>query len=170
MSEKTVFVQVTERPERKLIVLRGKKATHYFEYCEEVGCEVWGVLSSVQGSLYGTPVAAWLPKHLVKPGTSEYVQGIEMPFDYDGVIPKDMDIIDLPACTMMEFYSEPFKETEEESDMDVAIGSVQRVIASYKPEQFGYVWDADSNPHYQYEPDPVNGYVEAVPVRKIIKG
>jgi hypothetical protein len=33
-------VQVVERPERKLILKRGVKAAHYFEYCEEVGCEV----------------------------------------------------------------------------------------------------------------------------------
>lgn len=170
MSEKTVFVQITERPERKFIMLRGRKATHYFEYCEEVGCNVWGILSSMQGSLYGKPVAAWLPKHLVKPGTSEYVQGIEMPCEYNGIIPDGMDVVDLAACTMMEFHSEPFKETEDESDMEVAIGSVQRVVASYKPERFGYVWDADSNPHYQYEPDPTHGYVEAVPVKKIISG
>ena len=30
----TVFVQVVERPERKLILKRGKKATNYFDYCE----------------------------------------------------------------------------------------------------------------------------------------
>lgn len=31
----TVFIQVIERPARKLILKRGIKATHYFEYCEE---------------------------------------------------------------------------------------------------------------------------------------
>ena len=40
MSEKTnantVFVQVVDRPARKLILKRGTKATHYFEYCEEL--------------------------------------------------------------------------------------------------------------------------------------
>ena len=32
----TVFVQVLDRPARRMIVKRGVKATHYFEYCEEV--------------------------------------------------------------------------------------------------------------------------------------
>ena len=35
----TVFVQVVDRPARKLILKRGIKAAHYFEYCEEVGCD-----------------------------------------------------------------------------------------------------------------------------------
>ncbi len=34
-----IFTQIIERPARKLILFRSKKATHYFEYCEEVG---WG--------------------------------------------------------------------------------------------------------------------------------
>ena len=33
-----IFTQIVERPVRKLILKRSKKATHYFEYCEEVGC------------------------------------------------------------------------------------------------------------------------------------
>jgi AraC family transcriptional regulator len=33
----TVFVQVVERPKRKVILKCGVKAAHYFEYCEEVG-------------------------------------------------------------------------------------------------------------------------------------
>ena len=38
----TVFVQIIERPQRKLILKRGTKARDYFEYCEEVGCDIWG--------------------------------------------------------------------------------------------------------------------------------
>jgi len=56
MSEKTlakaVFVQVAERPERKVLLKRGVKAEDYFAYCEEVGCDVWPVLTSVKEALY----------------------------------------------------------------------------------------------------------------------
>ena len=83
----TVFVQVVERPERKLILLRGIKATHYFEYCEEVGCDVWGILSSISEALY-EPAGFWLPKHLIAEGTSQYVQGVEVPVDYQGEVPE----------------------------------------------------------------------------------
>lgn len=46
--KKTIFVQVVERPKRKVLLKRGIKATEYFAYCEEVGCDVWGMLSSVK--------------------------------------------------------------------------------------------------------------------------
>src|SRR6056297_2885096 len=36
----TVFVQVVERDARKFIIKRGKKAKDFFEYCEEVPCEI----------------------------------------------------------------------------------------------------------------------------------
>ena len=32
-------MQAIDRPARKLILKQGIKATHYFEYCEEVGCD-----------------------------------------------------------------------------------------------------------------------------------
>ena len=47
----SIFVQVIERPARRLILKRGSKATHYFEYCEEVGCEVWEQLGSIEDAL-----------------------------------------------------------------------------------------------------------------------
>lgn len=39
---KNVFVQVIEKPERKVIIKRGKEAKDYWKYCEEVGCDVPG--------------------------------------------------------------------------------------------------------------------------------
>ena len=50
-STKSIFVQVIERPARKLLVKRGRKAEDYFEFCEEVGCDIWGVLCSVKEAL-----------------------------------------------------------------------------------------------------------------------
>ena len=57
---KTVFVQRVEKPARKVILKRGVKARDYFAYCEEVGCDVWGTLTSMK-SLCGEPVCLWLP-------------------------------------------------------------------------------------------------------------
>ena len=71
--KKTVFVQVVERPARKLLLKRGVRAEDYFEYCEEVGCDVWAMLTSVKEALY-EPIGMWLPKHLIPEGTSKYVQ------------------------------------------------------------------------------------------------
>lgn len=105
----TVFVQVIDRPERKLILKRGIKATHYFEYCDEVGCEIWDVLCSIKDALY-EPIGMWLPKNLVKPGTSVYAQGVEVPMDYSGEIPDGCEIISLKPCKMMVFQGQPYDD------------------------------------------------------------
>ena len=39
----SVFIQVVKRPERKALIKRGIKADEYFGYCEEFGCNVWGI-------------------------------------------------------------------------------------------------------------------------------
>lgn len=47
-----MFVQIIERSARKLLLKRGITATDYFKYCEEVGCDVWALLTSVKEALY----------------------------------------------------------------------------------------------------------------------
>ena len=74
----TIFVQVVDRPARKLILKRAARAKNYFEYCEEVPCEIWETLTAVKDALY-EPIGMWLPENLRKPGTSEYAQGVEVP-------------------------------------------------------------------------------------------
>ena len=105
----TVFTQVVNRPARKFILHRGREAEDYFEYCGEVGCDVWGVLESLKGALY-EPIGAWLPEKLRKPGTSRYVQGVEVPLDYAGPIPDGMEIIELAPCQVMVFQGPPYPE------------------------------------------------------------
>ena len=63
--KQTVFVQVIERPARKALIKRGVAADDYFQYCEEVGCDIWGMLLSVKQALY-EPVGMWLPDKLIK--------------------------------------------------------------------------------------------------------
>lgn len=70
-------------------IRRGVRAEDYFAYCEEVGCDVWGLLTSMK-SLCGEPVCLWLPEKLRKPGTSVYVQGVEVPEDYSGPVPEEL--------------------------------------------------------------------------------
>ena len=110
-NEKSVFIQVMEKPAQKVVIKRGIAAADYFAYCEEVGCDVWGVLTSMK-SLSGEPVCLWLPQRYRKPGTSEYVQGVEVAADYDGPVPDGFDVIDLPAAAYLMFQSEPFPEED----------------------------------------------------------
>lgn len=157
---KTVFVQAVEKPERKVIIKRGVKAKDYFVYCEEVGCEVWGLLQSIK-SLSGEPVCMRLPKKYIKDGTSEYVQGAEVPLDYDGVVPAGFDVITLPKAEYLMFKGEPFEEENYES----AIGEIWEAEKKYDPSIAGFSWD-DTNPWIQLEPRGERGYLELLPVRR----
>ena len=69
-----VYIQRVHKPARRVIIKRGRAAADYWSYCQEVGCEVWGILTSME-SLCGEPVCLWLPEACRTPGTSEYVQG-----------------------------------------------------------------------------------------------
>ena len=158
----TVFVQVVDRPARKLILKRGTKATHYFEYCEEVPCEFWDVLTGIKDALY-EPIGMWLPENLREPGTSVYAQGVEMPADYTGEIPEGCEIIDLPPCKMMVFQGPPF-EDEKFGD---AIGEMWELMKTYNPEIYGFAWADEDGPRFQLEPQGYRGYIEARPVRQL---
>lgn len=157
----TVFVQVIERPARRLILKRGIRAEDYFTYCEEVGCEVWNVLVSIKDALY-EPAGYWLPASFRLPGTSEYVQGVEVAADYAGPVPDGYDLIDLPPCQMMVFQGPPFND----ADFEEAIGSLWETMDSYNPELYGFSWADEDGPRFQLEPQGYRGYIEGRPAKK----
>lgn len=159
MSAKNVFIQVIEKPRRKVLIKRGTTATEYWKYCEEVGCDVWGILTSMK-SLCGEPVCLWLPKAYIKPGTSEYVQGVEVDSNYDGEIPEGFDVIELPESKYLMFQGEPFKE----EDYEQAIGDIWESEKKYDPSFIGYEWD-NENPRIQLEPRGERGYIELLAIR-----
>lgn len=168
MSEKStakaVFVQVVERPARKVMLKRGVKAKDYFQYCEEVGCDIWPILTSVKDALY-EPIGMWLPKHLIKEGTSQYVQGVELPLDFKGEIPEGYELIELPPAMMMIFQGEPYDDV----DFMDAIGEVWQHIERFDPTVYGYKWDPEAAPRFQLAPMGNRGYIEALPVASINK-
>ena len=157
---KTIFIQVIRKPERLCIVKRGEKAEDYFAYCDEVSCDVWGILMSMN-SLCGEPVSMWLPPKYKKPGTSVYVQGVEVSIDYNGIIPEGFDVIRLPETDYMMFQGQPFNE----EDYCEAIHAVQSAMNCYDPSVVGYCWD-NENPRIQLEPHGDRGYIELRAVRR----
>ena len=159
----TIFVQVVHKPERLCIIKRGVRAEDYFPYCEEVSCDVWGILMSMR-SLCGEPVCLWLPEQYKKPNTSTYVQGVEVETDYMGIIPEGFDVIHLPEAEYLMFQGQPFRE----EDYCEAIQAVQHAMDSYDPAVIGYRWD-DENPRIQLEPRGERGYMELRAVRRIEK-
>lgn len=151
---RNVLIQIIEKPERKVLIKRGIKADDYFAYCEEVGCDVWGLLQSIK-SISGEPVCLWLPKQYIAAGTSEYVQGVEVPLTYDGIVPDGFDIIVLPAAKYLMFKGDPFAE----EDYCQAIKEVEEAIRMYDPQVIDSKWDL-SNPRIQLEPIGTRGYIE----------
>lgn len=157
---RSVYIQIIEKPKRRAVIRRGVKAEDYFPYCEEVGCDVWGLLTSMD-SLCGEPVAMWLPDAYRKPGTSRYVQGVEVPIEGACAVPEGFDVIELPASSYMMFQGEPFRE----EDYCEAIEAVQRAIDRYNPALVGYAWD-ERNPRIQLEPRGERGYIELRAVKR----
>ena len=157
---RNVFIQLIHKPARKVMIKSGIHASDYFAYCEEVGCDIWGLLTSIK-SISGEPVCLWLPEEYRREGTSEYVQGVELPLDYDGEIPKELEMIELPEADYIMFQGEPFLEKE----YCEAIEDLQESIKKYHPESMGYEWDA-SNPRIQLEPIGQRGYIEMLAVRR----
>ena len=157
---KNVFIQVIHKPRRQVIIKRGIHADNYFDYCGEVGCDVWGVLLSMD-SLCGEPVCLWLPERYRLPDTSTYVQGVEVAEDFDGIIPEGFDVITLEEADYLMFQGEPFAE----EDYCEAIFAVQNAMNRYVPSVIGCCWD-DTNPRIQLEPRGERGYIEMRAVRK----
>ena len=157
---KSVFVQTVHKPERKVLVKRGRSAEDYFSYCEEVGCDVWGTLLSMD-SLCGEPVCLWLPEKYRAPGTSVYIQGVEVSADYCGAVPQGFDVITLPQADYLMFQGESFAE----EDYCEAIEAVSQAMNRYVPSVHGYEWD-DSSPRIQLEPRGERGYIELRAVKK----
>ena len=157
---KSVFIQIIRKPQRKVIIKRGTNADDYFNYCDEVGCDVWGTLLSMD-SLCGEPVCMWLPERYRAPGTSVYVQGVEVSCDYAGAIPEGFDVIALPEAEYLMFQGEPFCE----EDYCEAIAAVQCAMVRYDPSVIGYEWD-DENPRIQLEPKGERGYIELRAVKR----
>ena len=158
---KNVFIQVIHKPRRKVIIKRGSNADNYFDYCVEVGCDVWGILLSMN-SLCGEPVCLWLPDQYRLHGTSTYVQGVEVTEDHVGIIPEGFDVITLEEADYLMFQGEPF----DEEDYCDAISAVQTAMDRYVPSVIGYRWD-DSQPRIQLEPRGERGYIELRAVHKV---
>ena len=157
----SVFVQLVRKPQRKVVIKRGVKAEEYFGYCEEVSCDVWGVLMSMD-SLCGEPVCLWLPEQYRKPNTSRYVQGVETPLAGQMLVPEGFDEIELPEAEYLMFQGEPFRE----GDYCQAIQAVQHAMDRYNPTLIGYAWD-DENPRIQLEPRGERGYLELRAVKRL---
>ena len=61
---------------------------------------MWGVLSSIKEAIY-EPIGMWFPINIIKAGTSEYAQGVEIPTSY---------VAQEPDQEVKSFYLRPLGE------------------------------------------------------------
>jgi len=168
--EKTavVFTQIIERPARKLILWRSKKADEYFSYCEEVGCDEndntlpWDFLAGIKEALC-EPIGVWLPENMRPEGTGIYAHGVEVAADYAGEIPEGFDVIELAACKLLVFQGEPY---DDENFMD-AVGQCIERINKFNPEVYGYRYAPELAPRMQLAPTGWRGYIEMKPIESL---
>lgn len=158
-----VTVQAVDRPERKLIILRAKKATDYWSYCEELGCEWEGYFNSVKEK-FDTAALLELPKYLVTSGTSPFVTGIEVPMSYDKELPEKYDVLTVPPVKMLYFKSLPYEREEDYGEM---IDLVIQAVENYNPKDFGYRFAFDKAPKFNFGATAAMGAKYAVPVEEI---
>ena len=85
---------------------------------------------------------------------------MEVPADYEGIIPDGLDVIELPAARYLIFKGEPFAE----EDYCQAIEELQEARKKYDPSVISAQWDL-SNPHIQLEPLGQRCYVELWPIK-----
>lgn len=161
METKNIFISVITKPERALIYKPGSEGKDdYWDYSNDVGCDVWGVLVSLKS--LGEPVCLYLPKNLQIKGESSYVQGVEEPLGYKGAIPEGFRIRNLPQASFLLFQGEPFKE----EDYEEAIVSLKKAIDAYDPKPLGYKKKKDGL-RIQLEPRGERGYIELLEVEPL---
>lgn len=165
MDKNTMICTVVpvEKPKRKLIILRSKKAHDYWSFCEESGCDWEGLLNSIPEKL-DTVAIVELPDKFIKDGTSNIAAGIEVPCDYNKEIPKGFEVIEIEAGMMLVFRSEPF---EDEKDFGIALDCIFRAYKNYNPREYGYEYDFTMHPKFNYGATPEVGAKLAFPVKKI---
>ena len=162
---KAVTVTVAERPARKLILLRSARATHFGNFCEEMGCDWLDILNAIPEKMDTVALLCTWPSTLISPGTDggTVAAGVEVPSDYASPLPASYEIIDLPPCTMLYFQSEPF---ENEDDWPVAMDTAWAAMEAYDLACHGWQPAPELAPRFNFGSFPKTGAKNAIPVKK----
>jgi len=164
MQTKTNLCMVipVDRPERKLIFMRSERATDYFSFCEEKGCDWEGWFNSMPAKME-TAAILTLPPRLQKPGYSAVAAGIEVPMDYDGEIPESCEAAVLPPSRLLYFKSRPYTEDKEFFDR---MQTVFDAVSAFDPDEWGYEFADDICPRMNLGGQPECGARLGIPVRE----
>ena len=154
---RNIYVTRITKPKRKVMIKRGVKGDNYWDYSMEVGCDVWGILKSIASE----PVCMWLTDKYMTKGSSVYVQGVELPVDWNGKVIEGFEVIEMDECEYLMFQGEAFEEEYYEE----AIKEVERAMDKYDPSLIGAKWSV-REPRIQLEPRGERGYIELRAIEK----
>lgn len=163
MNNNFCMITPVHKENRKLIFLRSKKATEYFSFCEESGCDWEGLLNSNPYKL-DTAALITLPDFLMKKGYTSIACGIEVPYDFSGQIPENFEIAELPECNMLYFQSQKYSNEE---DYSLMISQVLDAVDNFNYKLYGYKVDNSIAPRFNFGAEKDTGARYAVPVIKI---
>jgi len=158
-----VTVTMMERPARKLILLRSRNAMDYLSYCEEMGCDWEGIMNDIECRCDDAAIV-FLPKSMVAPNTSRTASGVEVPPDFSVNIPAGYETIEIPPCTMLCFRGLPY-DTEE--CFCEAIDIVSDALNTYDPEPYGWKFDYEAAPTFNFGASAKKGARMAAPIKKL---
>lgn len=165
MNNDAILCMITpvKRKKRKLIILRSTKGHDYWSFCEEMGCDWEGMLNSIPEKIDVAAIVE-LPGCLYKEGTTHVAAGVEVPYEYSAEIPKGYEVVEIAEGIMMYFQTESFANEE---DFGTAISSVFKAIDKYDPSKYGYQYDFDVAPKFNYGASLDMGAKMALPVKLI---
>lgn len=161
--QRIVTVTVVEKTARKLVLKRGIKSTDYFGWCAEIGCDKWELMSTITPALDKVSFVE-LPPHLIAKGTSKAACCVEVPLDFNSGIPDGFDIIEIPAHLMMWFQGAPYENEEWYGEAHTEMYSA---IKNYNPELYGYAFDTESAPRFEYGTSAKTGCRVMIPVKRL---
>lgn len=154
---------IVPREKRKLVFLPSVNAADYMSFCEEMGCEWEGLLNSYEAK-FDTAALLTLPKRLIPEGFGSCAAGVELPYSYSGKIPQGYYTAELEAGYMLYIESAPYQKEE---DFCIAIEQAVRAYEQYQPQRYGFTYDADAAPSFNFGAYPQTGGRLAFPVKKL---
>ncbi|MHC5216180.1 helix-turn-helix transcriptional regulator [Enterococcus sp. LJL128] len=155
-------ITVQHKPRRKLLFLPAHHADDYLSYCEEMGCDWEGLQNSIQEKF--EPAALLTLPEFLSEGFAKTASGIEVPLDYDKILPQGYEVVELPESIMLSFQSAPYENEESFSEI---IDEVYEAIEKYIPADYGYKLSYESGPVFNYGAQPKLGARIAVPAISI---
>lgn len=163
MPMEMITVTICPRPARKLLLHYSQTGTDYWSFCQEKGCDWEGLLLSIKGRM-DTPAFLSLPESMIPAGCSSGAAGIELPLDYSGALPSNYALTTLPAGSVAYFQSPPF---ESEDEFPLAIQAVFSAYEQYDPTLYGYAFDTESLPLFNFGASAATGARIGVPLREL---